>query len=217
MKTTQIAIDGPAGAGKSTIAKMVAKELSFQYLDTGAMYRAVTYFAIEENINLKDPNSFRFVKDLTFDFKHNHIFLNGKDITNKVRTHQVSNNVSDVAAIKLVRQYLVEKQREIAEAKDIVMDGRDIGTKVLKNADYKFFLTASIEQRAKRRYNENLEKGIDTDFDKLVQEIKRRDDIDSNRKINPLRPADDAVIIDTSSLNQNQVLQLITDKIRGVE
>jgi len=216
-----VAIDGPAGAGKSTVAKMLAENLDYTYLDSGAMYRAVTLKALDENINVKDKNKLtKLVKDLDIDIEYENndfkIFVNQKEVTKAIRTEQVDNNVSAVAQIKAVRDELVKKQRKIAQKKDIVMDGRDIGTRVLPDAKYKFYITASVKERAKRRYKDVVNRGEkDKTFNEVQNEIIRRDRIDSNRKYSPLEKAYDAVVIDTTDLNKKQVLNKILSIIKG--
>jgi len=218
--TTSVAIDGPAGAGKSTVAKKLAEKLNFTYLDSGAMYRAVTLAALEDGVDVNNKEKLkRLVKDLSIDieYKNNNfkIYMDDQDITNEIRTEKVDNNVSAVAKIKAVRDELVKKQRMIAQTKDIVMDGRDIGTRVLPQADYKFYITATVKERAKRRYKDVVNRGEDKSFEEVQQEIIRRDRIDSNRKYSPLKKAEDAVVIDTTDLNKEQVLKKILRIIRG--
>lgn len=219
--TISIAIDGPAGAGKSTIAKMLAESLNYTYLDSGAMYRAVTLIALDKNINIEDKESIgELVKELNIDVEYidNHfkIYINGDEKTKEIRKALVDNNVSAVARIKKVRDELVKKQREIAAKKDIVMDGRDIGTRVLPKADYKFYITASVKERAKRRYKDVIKRGEkNKDFQEVKEEIIRRDKIDTNREYSPLRKADDALEIDTTNLSKKEVLEKILKVIRG--
>lgn len=219
--TTAIAIDGPAGAGKSTIARMLAEKLNYTYLDSGAMYRAVTLKALENDTDVNDKKKMEtLVKNLDIDveYKNNDfkIYADGVDITKQIRTEQVDNNVSAVAQIKSVRDELVNKQRSIAQKKDIVMDGRDIGTRVLKDAKYKFYITASVEERARRRYKDVVKRGEkDKTFKEVKEEIIKRDQIDSNRKYSPLKMADDAVEIDTTELSKQEVLEKILSIIRG--
>jgi cytidylate kinase len=210
----QIAIDGPAGAGKSTIAKLIADKLNYTHIDTGSMYRAITLKAIILNIDLADENSYGFVDDTTFKFINNEIYMDGKNVSSEIRGNDVSNNVSLVSSHLYVRERLVKAQYDMAQNFNIVMDGRDIGYNVLPDATYKFFLTASIETRAKRRHMDNLNRGIKSDVERLQKEIKRRDHLDQTRKHSPLKPAEDAEIIDTSDLSIDQVVNLITGKIR---
>ena len=213
-KTVQIAIDGPASAGKSTVAKILAKKNGFIYCDTGAMYRAITLAALENNVDMDSEEALTsLLKRLTIDFSQEedgqHVFLNEKDVTNEIRTNDVTNSVSKVSAYKSIREEMVRRQQVIAESNSIVMDGRDIGTVVLPKADLKIFLVASVIERAERRYKENIAKGIDTDFDVLKQEIADRDHYDSNRKNSPLVQAEDAILVDTTGLNIEEVVESI--------
>lgn len=209
MKHYALAIDGPAGAGKSTVAKMVAQRLGYIYIDTGAMYRATTYKALKLKIDLNDPTSFSFLDETVMEFRNGVLYVDGNDMTQKIRTNQVSNNVSVVASHIPVRNKLVEIQQAIAQTNDVVMDGRDIGTIVLPNADLKIYMTASVEERARRRHEENMSIGIESDYDKLIKEIERRDRIDSSRAYNPLKQAQDAIYLDTSDLD----ILAVADKI----
>jgi cytidylate kinase len=209
MKHYALAIDGPAGAGKSTVAKMVAKRLNYTYIDTGAMYRATTYKAIKQKIDLNDPAAFAFLNETKMEFRDGVLFMDGIDMTEKIRTNQVSHNVSVVASHIPVRNKLVEIQQEIAKSADVVMDGRDIGTVVLPDADLKIYMTASVEERARRRHEENLSIGVESDYEKLIKDIERRDRIDSSRAYNPLKQAQDAIYLDTSDLD----ILAVADKI----
>ncbi len=215
MATTQIAIDGPAGAGKSTIAKLVAELFDFTYIDTGAMYRAITLKAMRLNVELNDEDAFDFLNQTSFDYKDGVLFMDGSDVSGFIRSREVSNNVSLVSSHRRVREILVERQRVIAQYKDVVMDGRDIGYNVLPNADHKFFLTANVVTRAKRRFLENAENGIHIPMEDLKNEIIARDDFDTNRAITPLKPADDAVVIDTSDMQIDDVVKTIESIVRG--
>jgi len=212
-----IAIDGPGGAGKSTIAKLLAKKLNYLHLDTGAMYRAVTLAALNNNIdfNVKDE-LVKLAKsiDISFDEK-GEIFLNGKNVSEEIRKTEVNNHVSQTAAVKGVRKVLVEKQQQLAQNNKIVMDGRDITTVVLPEAEHKFFLTASLEERAKRRYQEVKSKDIEADFEKIKVSIARRDKLDSERKHSPLKKAEDAFLVDTTDLSIKQVLDKMITIIEG--
>ncbi|MFA5466878.1 MAG: (d)CMP kinase [Candidatus Izemoplasmatales bacterium] len=211
MKYHALAIDGPAGAGKSTVAKLLAKKLGYVYIDTGAMYRATTLKALEKHIDLDDPDAFGFLKDTKMVFHDGVLFMDDEDVTKKIRSNAVSNNVSVVAMHIPVRNQLVEIQQQIAKDTNVVMDGRDIGTVVLPNADLKIFMTASVEERARRRHEENQSLGIESDLKRLIKEIERRDRIDSSRNYNPLRQAEDAIYLDTSNLDINQVANTIYD------
>ncbi len=208
----KIAIDGPASSGKSTIAKKIADLYHLVYVDTGAMYRSLTFLALKNNVSVHDEEALIELLDtVTITFKRNKdgqlVFANDKDITEEIRQHDVTNNVSVVSSYGLVREELVSRQQEIAQDTGVVMDGRDIGTVVLPDADVKIFLVASVEERAERRYLENKEKGIETDFELLKQEIIARDEYDSNREISPLKQAEDAVRIDTTSLSIEEVVE----------
>lgn len=213
-----VAIDGPAGSGKSTVAKMISKELNIIYLDTGAMYRAVTLKVLNENISFNDIDSIKGIVDkITIDFKGNNIYLDGRDVSEDIRSTIVTNNVSDIAKLDYVRTKMVALQQKIASGNDIIMDGRDIGTIVLPNAELKVFLTASIEERARRRYEELVSKGKEVDIDILKEEIARRDKIDSERSNSPLVQAKDAILLDTSSMNINDVINFILGKLKDRE
>ncbi len=214
MKGTQIAIDGPAGAGKSTIAKLIAKNLNYIYIDTGAMYRAITLKALNLGIDMHDERLFEFMKKTTFAFVNGKLFMDDIDVSHEIRETKVSNNVSLVSSYFTVRKELVAKQQEMARNHDVVMDGRDIGYKVLPDADFKFFLTASIKKRAERRHLDNLERGIESDIFVIEIEIERRDYLDTTRIHSPLKAAADAVMVDTSDLNIEQVVELITQRVR---
>lgn len=214
LKYTQIAIDGPAGAGKSTIAKLIAKKLKFNHIDTGAMYRAITLKALRLHIDLEDESAFTFIYDTSFTFVNELLHMDGKDVSAEIRSTEVANNVSLVSSHLKVRKHLVKTQHDMAMNHNVVMDGRDIGYKVLPNANYKFFITANVETRAKRRHLDNLKRNIPSDLETLKEEIIRRDHIDQTRKHSPLKPADDAEIIDTSNLTIEEVVSLITGKIR---
>ena len=215
----QVAIDGPASSGKSTISKFIAKETGFLYLDTGAMYRATTLAFLRAHISVDDEKAIEELLDhLEISFKNIEdgqlVFLNGEDVTREIRNLEVTRNVSEVSAIKAVRVKLGQMQREIAENHSIIMDGRDIGTVVLPNAELKIFLVASVKERALRRYRENQEKGIELSLEKLEEEIAHRDFLDSTRKESPLKKADDAFEIDTTSLSIQEVVSKITNLIQ---
>lgn len=210
MRKKIIALDGPAGAGKSSVSKMVAKRLNCTYLDTGAMYRAITYEALKRNIS-EEKEIVQMVENLNMDIcaKEDtmHVFIDGEDITQYLRTSEVSSNVSRISAFQGVRNAMVKLQRKVAEKGNAVLDGRDIGTVVLPDADLKIFLTASVYTRALRRYKEL--KDTDTTLERIEEEIKRRDNLDMTRKISPLRKADDAILLDNSDLT----LEETADKI----
>ena len=218
MKKIQVAIDGPASAGKSTVAKIVAKKLHFIYCDTGAMYRSVTFAALKNHDQLDDDQALKeLLKTIEIRFvpaePEQRVFVNDEEVTQAIRTPEITNNVSLVSAQPSVRAELTKRQQEIAEAGGIVMDGRDIGTTVLPNAEVKIFLVASVHERAVRRFKENQTKGIDTPLDVLEKEIEERDYKDSHREISPLTQAKDAVLVDTTSLTIDQVVDQILEII----
>ena len=207
-----IAIDGPAGAGKSTVAKMIAKKLGILYLDTGAMYRAVAYHMLKKGISVRDAEAVvAELPSVEIDLKYidgvQHIYCGGEDVSTKIREHAVSGAASDVSAIPEVRIKLVELQREIAEKNDLVVDGRDIGSYVLPNASCKFYLTASPDVRAKRRYDELLAKGQEQDYEKILADINQRDYNDSHRKFAPLVCVPDAHYVDSSEMTADEVCE----------
>ena len=214
----QIAIDGPAGAGKSTIAKRLAKESGYIYVDTGAMYRAMALFLIRQGISADDRNGIESAcenADITIKYidGEQNVILNGENVNGLIRTQEVSNMASASSVNGKVRQKLVALQQKLAAAEDVVMDGRDIGTVVLPDAEVKIFLTASSAVRAKRRYDELKSKGEDCDLDVIEKEIKERDERDMTREISPLKQADDAVVVDTSDMSIDEVVDAIRDLI----
>lgn len=212
----QIAIDGPAGAGKSTIAKIIAKELGILYLDTGAMYRAITYGIWKNKIDFSDQKAIAdFTKENTIDFKGTDVYLSGEKVTEEIRLPIVSRHTSDVACIGEVRRLLVGQQQSIAGSHSVIMDGRDIGSVVLPKADYKFYLDASIDERARRRAIEQQARGIDQDFDSIRESIAVRDYNDSHRDEGPLVCTEDAIVVDTTGKSIEEVCQVILDNIRG--
>lgn len=209
-----VAIDGPAGAGKSTIAKLVSNKLDLMYINTGSMYRAVTLLALKNKIEPSDTSSLEKLIDLMdMYFENDRLILNERDINNELTVPYISNNVSKYAAIKEVREKLVKLQQKMAEKFNVIMDGRDIGTVVLKDSKFKFFLVATPEERANRRYTEFKSKGINVDYNKLLEEIENRDYIDSNREINPLTKAEDAVEIDSTNMTITEVVDFIINSI----
>jgi len=212
-----IAIDGPGGAGKSTIAKLLAKKLNYLHLDTGAMYRAVTLAAINENIDFDDKEKLiKLAKKISITFnKNGEIILDNKNVSQEIRSSEVNAHVSKIAAVKGVRNVLVEKQQSLAQKNKVVMDGRDITTVVLPEAEHKFFLTASLAERAKRRYQEMRSKNNDADLEEIKKSIARRDKLDSEREHSPLKKAEDAVLIDTTELSIDEVLKKLISLIEG--
>ncbi len=214
MKKIQIAIDGPAGSGKSTVAKEIANRLNILYLDTGAMYRAVTHMVLSQGQSAGDSEVLKQVVDqIEMELTPNHVFVNGHDVSEAIRTPNVSQNVSFVAMDAYVREKMVELQKKIAGDQSVVMDGRDIATHVLPNADFKFFLVATSEERAKRRQSELSKKGYDIPLETLIDEIDRRDKLDSERKVSPLRQADDAIRVDTTEMTIEEVIGFILERI----
>ena len=211
-----IAVDGPAGAGKSTISKLVAKKLGIQYLDTGAMYRAVTLYFLENNVDFSNIDEVEKNLDkIHIDFLNNIPFLNNIDVSKQIREKNVNDNVSAVSALAIVREKMVDLQRKMSNNKSVILDGRDIGTVVFPNANYKFFLVASVDIRAQRRYKEELEKGNKSaNIDDIKKSIENRDYIDSNRTVTPLKKADDAIQIDTSYMNIEEVVESIISYIK---
>ncbi|WP_246578954.1 (d)CMP kinase [Clostridium algidicarnis] len=210
-----VAIDGPAGAGKSTIAKLIAKKFNLMYINTGAMYRAVTLTAITNNISSKDTETLcNLIDTLDMTFKDDRLILNGKDIEDEITHPNISKNVSEFAALPEVRQRLVKLQQDMSKQYDVIMDGRDIGTVVLKNSPFKFFLTASPSERAKRRYIELTNKGLSVEYDDILEDILKRDYLDTTRKSDPLKKAEDAIEIDTTGLDIDGVVNKISQYIK---
>ncbi len=217
-KHISVAIDGPAAAGKSTVARRVAERLSFTYIDTGAMYRAVTLACIRAGLDPKDEGqAVSLLPSIQIEFDEaGRTLLNGEDVSEQIRQPLVSGNVSYIAAMKPIRLALVEMQRKMADSRSVVMDGRDIGTYVLPDAEVKVFQIASVETRAVRRYEENLQKGIKTSLEEVAADVRKRDYIDSHREFAPLKPAPDSVLLDTSFLSiedsVDAVLRIVYEK-----
>ena len=214
MKELKIAIDGPAAAGKSTVAKIVAQKLSYLYIDTGAMYRALTWRALQQQIDVDDEDALYQLLAaseivLQQEQGSQKVYVDGVDVTEDIRLPDVSKHVSAVSRHKKVREEMVKRQKELAAPGGVVMDGRDIGTHVLPDAEVKIFLKASVEERARRRHLENLEKGIESDLEEIEKEIAKRDEIDSNRKVAPLKKAEDAIEIDSTNLSIDEVVDQI--------
>ena len=214
-KTISIAIDGPAGAGKSTIAKQLAKELGYYYVDTGAIYRTVAYFMDLLGVSPKDADGVqRYIDELTINIEYDedgrqHMIMNGMDVTDDIRTPEISRMSSEISAHAVVRSVLLDMQRDVAKKHNVIMDGRDIGTVVLPRANVKIFLTASPEVRATRRHAEMLAKGSKDSYEKVLADIKKRDHNDSTREIAPLKQAKDAILVDTSSMEIDEALTAI--------
>lgn len=218
MNNIQIAIDGPAGAGKSTIAKIVAEKLSYTYIDTGAMYRAVTYKALQQQIALDDAAALgEMLTNTTINLQPSPqgqlVFVDGENVSDAIRSNEVTSNVSQVAAHANVREHLVEIQYDLAKNGAVVMDGRDIGTHVLPNAELKVFMSATVEERARRRQLDNEKRGIPSSFEQLMEEIALRDKMDSEREASPLVQAEDAIFLDTTTLTIDEAAQAILDLV----
>lgn len=214
VKKIQIAIDGPAGAGKSTIAKIVAEALQFTYIDTGAMYRAVTYKTLNENIQLHDATAIENMLNKTSIMlqpseQGQLVFIDGEDVSQEIRSNEVTSNVSEVAAHANIREILVAMQQKLAANGGVVMDGRDIATHVLKDAELKIFMSATVEERARRRYLDNERRGIESTIESLQKEIALRDKLDSEREASPLIQAEDALFLDTTNLTIDEAAQEI--------
>lgn len=222
MKHISVAIDGPSGAGKSTLARRAAAEMGYLYVDTGAIYRTVALGALRRGVAPADAAAVEpILSDMEIRLTYNredglqHMYLDGEDVSEKIRMHEISQHASVISAIPKVREFLLELQRDLARNNDVVMDGRDIGTVVLPDAQVKIFLTASAEARAQRRFLELQQRGQQTDFDTVLRDIIIRDEQDTNRPIAPLRRAEDAILVDTTHLDLEQSLQAILTAIRG--
>lgn len=210
-KLITVAIDGPAGAGKSTIAKIIGEKFNLMYINTGSMYRAVTLKALENNISAEEVDKLLVMIDgMDMHFENDELILNGENINSLIAMPNISKNVSAYASIREVRERLVNLMRKMALKYSVIMDGRDIGTVVLKDANFKFFLTASPEERADRRYKELMGKGVEVNYDEILQDIIKRDYLDSNREVDPLRKAEDAIEIDTTGIGIMGVVEKIS-------
>ena len=217
-----VAIDGPAGAGKSSVAKRVAKDMGYVYIDTGAMYRAVAVWAIKNGVDINDTKTVvesldKIKIDISYGDNVQKMVLNGEDVTERIRENDASMGASAVAVIPEVRKFLVDMQREMAEKGGVVMDGRDIGTTVLPDAELKIYLTASVDERARRRYKEYIEKGVECNYDELKEDVIKRDHNDMTRDVSPLKQADDAVLVDTTEIDFDKSVDLIKQMIKDVE
>ncbi|SCJ71247.1 Cytidylate kinase [uncultured Eubacterium sp.] len=211
----RIAVDGPSGAGKSTIAKAVAQKLSIDYIDTGAMYRAIGYKMLKEGISVDDLAGIQNLLDTTeIDFSKGDTILDGQVVNDLIRTPEISKQASRCSAVAIVRKKLVDLQQKMGQAKSVVMDGRDIGTVVFPDAEYKFFITASPEERAKRRYKELLDKGQKVDYEQVLADITARDYNDSTRDVTPLRKAEDAIEVDTTNMSIEEVIDYICKEMK---
>jgi cytidylate kinase len=215
MDIIRIAIDGPSGAGKSTVAKELAKRLGINYVDTGSMYRAAAYKVMKNNIKIKEVNKvLELLNHTDIDYSDGNIILDGEIVNDKIRTQEISSFASDISAIAEVRNIMVALQRDMGKRKSIIMDGRDIGTVVLKEAEFKFFITADLEERAKRRWLELNGKGIKAEFETVKKEIEIRDFNDTTREVTPLRQADDAILIDGTKLTVENTVDMILGIIK---
>ena len=219
-----VAVDGASGTGKGTVTRIVAENLGLVTIDTGALYRCVTLEVLDNNISFDDVEKIRnLTKNLKVDLKVENdkqlVFLNGKDVSVEIRTPRVTSNVSTVAAIKEVREEMTHIQRRLAEGKNVIMEGRDIGTTIFPNADVKIFLECSAEERAKRRVKQNAENGINTSYEEVLQSIKNRDKIDSTREVSPLRKAEDAIVVTTDGCKDNEggekVYQVVYETLKN--
>lgn len=212
----QIAIDGPSGAGKSTIAKRVAEELAIDYIDTGAMYRAVGLKMLRLDMQMEENDSLlQMLGSTDVDFSEGKVYLDGEDVSGLIRTQEVSKAASDCSAFASVRRKLVELQQAMGKRKSVIMDGRDIGTVVLKDAEYKFYLTATAEERAMRRFKELQGKGSEDTYEKVLEDVNRRDYNDMHREVDPLRQADDAVLIDSTDMSIEEVVDFVIEAVTG--
>ena len=213
-----VAIDGPAGSGKSTIAKIIAKKFNFTYIDTGAMYRMITLYLLENNIDFDDLKEIeKVLNTVNLDMQGDKFYLNDIDVSTKIREKRINENVSKVASIKIVRSNLVDLQRKVSNNKNVILDGRDVGTVIFPNAKVKIFLIASPEERARRRYNEFLEKKTEITYDEVLKSIKERDHIDSTRDESPFVKADDAIELDSTNLTIDDVVNFISKEIEKVK
>lgn len=212
-----VAIDGPAGSGKGTVTKVIASRMGLINLDTGATYRCVALEALRRGVTLEEKDKIvELVDDLNIEFKHDdeliRVFLNGEDVTSEIRSKEVTQIVSQISSIVPVRLKMVDLQRKMAEGKDVIMEGRDIGTYVFPNADIKIYLDADVEERAKRRYKENMEKGINTSYEEVIENIKIRDENDKNKEIGALKVAEDAIVVDSTKMT----IEEMADKVEEI-
>ncbi|WP_405101783.1 (d)CMP kinase [Oceanobacillus sp. FSL H7-0719] len=221
-KTAAIAIDGPAAAGKSTVAKIVAEKLNYIYIDTGAMYRALTLKALNKALDLSNEKAvLELLLETNIELKNDQhgqrVFLDSQDVTEEIRYQEVSTKVSYIAKLTSIRKEMVKRQQDLAKNLGVVMDGRDIGTHVLPDAEVKIFLIASVDERAKRRHDENISKGLPSELEQLKKEIQKRDEIDSNRETAPLVKAEDAIEVNTTALSIDEVVHRILEEVKRIE
>lgn len=221
-KTAAIAIDGPAAAGKSTVAKIVAEKLNYIYIDTGAMYRALTLKALNKALDLSNEKAvLELLLETNIELKNDQhgqrVFLDSQDVTEEIRYQEVSTKVSYIAKLTSIRKEMVKRQQDLAKNLGVVMDGRDIGTHVLPDAEVKIFLIASVDERAKRRHDENISKGLPSELEQLKKEIQKRDEIDSNRETAPLVKAEDAIEVNTTALSIDEVVNRILEEVKRIE
>ena len=211
-----VAIDGPAGSGKGTVANILAKNCNLTYIDTGAMYRAIAYKTLQNNIDISEEDKIvELAKNSKIDFSDGKTYLDGQDVSKEIRTMEVTKIVSPISSIVALREILVEEQRKMAASKDVIMEGRDITTVVLPNANFKFYLDATIEERANRRFKEMQEKNIDATYEEILENISKRDYNDMNKKVGSLKKADDAIYIDSTNLTIEEVVKKMQDVIEG--
>ena len=204
-----IVIDGPAGSGKSSVSKIIADKLNINYLDTGSMYRMITYYFLKNNLSLDEASIINYIDEINISYTNNKLLLNNEDVEQFIRSNEINSNIGSIANSKTVREKMIELQRSIVENNDFIVDGRDLGTVVFPNCKNKFYLTASVDTRAKRRFEQNKRLGIDSDLDQIKASIKQRDENDMNREISPLKQADDAILIDSSDLSLEEVVNKI--------
>ncbi len=204
-----IVIDGPAGSGKSSVSKIIADKLNINYLDTGSMYRMITYYFLKNDLSLDEASIINHIDEINISYTNNKLLLNNEDVEQFIRSNEINSNIGSIANSKTVREKMIELQRSIVENNDFIVDGRDLGTVVFPNCKNKFYLTASVDTRAKRRFEQNKRLGIDSDLDQIKASIKQRDENDMNREISPLKQADDAILIDSSDLSLEEVVNKI--------
>lgn len=210
----QVAIDGPAGSGKGTVAKILAKECNLVYIDTGAMYRAIAYLTLKNNISINDEEKIvNLASNAKIEFKNDKIYLNDEDVSKEIRTMEVTKIVSPISGIVKLREILVDLQRKMANNSNVVMEGRDITTVVFPNAKYKFYLDATIDERANRRYKENIEKGMNVTIEEIKENIEKRDYNDMHKKVGSLTRTEDSIYIDSTNLSISEVVQIMKDSI----